>query len=321
MNLITGCAGFIGFHLAKKLLIKKKTVIGIDSLDSYYSKDLKFTRLRILKKFKNFHFKKIDLKNFKLTYNFIKKKKINCIFHLAAQPGVRVSHKNPINTLNQNIISFINVIEIARIKNVKKFIYASSSSVYGETKVYPFTENDNKNTPISVYGASKFCNEILAKSYSKNFKMKCFGLRFFTVYGPYGRPDMAYYNFLDSLRNNKPIKVFNRGIMKRDFTYIDDVINGIIEVYNLKGKNKYEVLNIGKGKPDNLMDMINQLQKYYKKKFKIKYTNSIPNGDIKKTFSNTQKAKKLINWYPKTNLAEGIKNFVQWYKIYYGIKR
>ena len=209
---------------------------------------------------------------------------------------------------------------MARIKKVKKFIYASSSSVYGDTKIFPFNEKDTKNIPVSVYGATKLSNEILAKSYSKNFKLKTIGLRFFTVYGPYGRPDMAYYSFLEDLIKDKKIKVFNNGIMQRDFTYIDDVIDGIIKVIKIKFKDNHEVLNIGKGKPDNLMDLINNIEKSFKKNFKIDFVQNIPIGDIKKTFSNTKKAKKLINWKPKVGLEEGIKRFVKWYKINYGIK-
>ncbi len=320
MILVTGCAGFIGFHLSIKLLKKNIKVIGIDSLNDYYSKKLKLKRLSILKKNSNFYFSKIDLKNYYNLNSFLKKKKIDKIIHLAAQPGVRVSVKKPFNTLKQNINAFINILEIARSKKVKKFLYASSSSIYGETKIYPFNEDDKENEPISVYGSSKLTNEILSSSYARNFKIKCIGLRFFTVYGPLGRPDMAYYSFLDNLRKNKPITVFNKGLMKRDFTYIDDVVTGIINLMNLKLKENHLVLNIGKGKSDNLMDLVNLLQNNYNKKFKILYSKKIPIGDIKKTFSNTKKAKKFINWKPKVNLKEGIKKFVDWYKIHHGIK-
>ena len=319
MILVTGCAGFIGFHLSQRLLKKNLKIIGIDSIDDYYSKNLKFKRLNLLKKSKKFIFKKIDLKNFNQTYQFVKKKKIDFIIHLAAQPGVRVSLKKPFVTLNQNLILFINILEIARLKKVKKIIYASSSSVYGDSKIYPFKEDDHENVPTSVYGATKLSNEIIARSYSRNFKMKCVGVRFFTVYGPYGRPDMAYYSFLENLRNNQKINVFNKGRMKRDFTYIDDVINGIIAIYKKKMKEYHTVLNIGKGKPDHLMDLVKLIEKNYGKKFKINYSNNIPQGDIKRTFSNTKKAKKLINWHPKTNLHEGIKKFIEWYKTEYDV--
>ena len=317
--LITGCAGFIGFHLTKNFLEKKFKIIGIDSLNNYYSKNLKMKRLNILRRFKNFDFKKIDLKNYDKVNSFLNRKEIDLIIHLAAQPGVRVSFMKPFNTLQQNISTFSNIIEIARIKKVKKFIYASSSSVYGDTKIYPFVENDKENKPISVYGSTKLSNEIIASCYSKNFQISCVGLRFFTVYGPYGRPDMAYYSFLNNLKKNIPINVFNRGIMKRDFTYIDDVIEAIIKVSKTNIKNNHVILNIGKGKPDHLMDLVKLIEKNYGKKFKINYSNNIPQGDIKRTFSNTKKAKKLINWHPKTNLHEGIKKFIEWYKTEYDV--
>ena len=315
MIIITGCAGFIGFHLTKNLLDKNKKIIGIDIIDKYNDPQKKKDRLKILNKYKNFKFLKIDLNRYDLIYSKLKNYKIELIIHLAAQPGVRISIKKPHNTLKQNLIPFINVLEIARIKKVKKFLFASSSSIYGDTKIYPFVEKDTQNMPVSVYGATKLSNEIIASSYSKNFNMKTIGLRFFTVYGPYGRPDMAYYSFLDALKKNKIIKVFNKGNMLRDFTYVDDVVKGITSLINLKMKKNHDVINIGKGKPDQLMKLIKLLEFNYKKKFKIEYTKNIPNGDIKKTFSNVNKAKQLIKWSPKVNLDEGIRKFVNWYKL------
>ncbi len=320
MILVTGCSGFIGFHLAKKLLEKKKSILGIDIIDNYYSKSKKIQRLNIIKKFDNFNFLKVDLNNFDKLRKIINKYPIDTIIHLAAQPGVRISLSNPFNTLKQNLTAFINVLEIARLKKVKKFIYASSSSVYGNSKIYPFNEQDFENIPVSVYGSTKLSNEIIADAYSRNFNINSIGLRFFTVYGPHGRPDMAYYSFLDNLRKNLPIQVFNKGNMMRDFTYIDDVVLGIVKVIKTKFKKKHEILNIGKGKPDKLMDLIKYLEKFYKKKFKIKFTKNIPIGDIKNTFSNTSKAKKIIKWIPKVNLENGIEKFVKWYKLDNGIK-
>ena len=315
MIVVTGCAGFIGFHLTKNLLEKNKKVIGIDIIDKYYDPKKKKDRLKILNKYKNFKFFKIDLNKYDLIYSKLKNYKIQLIIHLAAQPGVRISIKNPHNTLKQNLVPFINILEIARIKKVKKFLFASSSSIYGDTKTYPFVEKDTQNVPVSVYGATKLSNEIIASSYSKNFNMKTIALRFFTVYGPYGRPDMAYYSFLDDLKKNKKIKVFNKGNMLRDFTYVDDVVTGITSLINFNMKKNHDVINIGKGKPDQLMELIKLIEVNYKKKFKIEYTKNIPNGDIKKTFSNVNKAKKLIKWKPKVNLDEGIKRFVNWYKL------
>ena len=315
MIVVTGCAGFIGFHLTKNLLEKNKKVIGIDIIDKYYDPKKKKDRLKILNKYKNFKFFKIDLNKYDLIYSKIKNYKVELIIHLAAQPGVRISIKKPHNTLKQNLVPFINILEIARLKRVKKFLFASSSSIYGDTKIYPFVEKDNQNVPVSVYGATKLSNEIIASSYSKNFNIKTIALRFFTVYGPYGRPDMAYYSFLDDLKKNKKIRVFNKGDMMRDFMYIDDVIKGIISLISFKMKKNHDVINIGKGKPDQLMELIKLIEVNYKKKFKIEYTKNIPNGDIKKTFSNVNKAKKLIKWKPKVNLDEGIKRFVNWYKL------
>ena len=313
--LITGSSGFIGFHVCKYFLERKIKVIGIDNHNNYYDKNLKFKRCKRLSNYKNFKFVKLDIKNQRNVLKTLKMYKPKTIIHLAAQPGVRISIKKPHNTLNQNLIPFINILELARIKNVKKFIYASSSSVYGDTKTFPFIEKDVNNVPVSVYGASKLSNEIIAHSYSKNFKLKSIGLRFFTVYGPYGRPDMAYYSFLENLKKNKIIKVFNKGKMKRDFTYIDDVVDGILKVIQKKFKNFHEILNIGKGKPDELMSLISLLEKSSDKKFKIKFINNIPLGDIKKTFANVDKAKKNIVWKPKTSLKTGIKKFVDWHNI------
>ena len=320
MILITGCAGFIGFHLACKLLKQKNEVLGIDNFSIYYDKNLKKKRLKILKSFNNFTFLKQDLKNFRDLKIKLKKKKIETLIHLAAQPGVRISIKNPHNTLVQNLNTFSNIIEIVRTLNIKKFLYASSSSVYGDTKTFPFTESDKSNIPVSVYGATKLCNEVIAESYVRNFNIQAIGLRFFTVYGPFGTPDMAYFSFMNDLKNNKKITVFNKGDMLRDFTYIDDIILGIEKLISSKKKFKHTVINLGKGKPDKLFDLINNIEKFSKKKFSIYFTNAIPNGDIKKTFANTNKAKNLIKWKPKTNLKQGLSKFIKWYFDYHEVK-
>jgi UDP-glucuronate 4-epimerase len=318
MILITGCSGFIGYHLSKYFLEKKIKVVGIDNLNSYYDRNLKILRLKELKKFKYFKFLKKDLTNFKDIYKSIRVNVFKSIIHLAAQPGVRYSFNHPKNTLFNNLNSFVNIIEIARLINCKKFIYASSSSVYGNVKKFPFNENDLSIKPISVYGASKLSNEIIADVYSKNFNLNCFGLRFFTVYGPYGRPDMAYYNFaLKNLRNSK-IELYNNAKMHRDFTYIDDVIAAIIKIIDKKDLPKgHYVLNVGKGKPDKLIDLVNFLQSNLKNKFNVNYKNFIPKGDIKKTYSNNSKIKKLLKWSPEISLDQGIERFVNWFKKYY----
>ena len=317
MILVTGCAGFIGFHLVNDLVSKKYKVIGIDNINSYYDKQLKIDRINILNKFKNFIFLKKDLSNFDQLKKSLKKFKFNFIIHLAAQPGVRFSLDNPYVTLSNNLIPFINILEIARIRKVEKFIYASSSSVYGDAKIFPFSESDKNIDPISIYGASKFSNEILAKSYSRNFSLQCVGLRFFTVYGPFGRPDMAYYKFSKLNKENKVVNIYNNGNMFRDFTYVTDIISAINKVIKIKIKEKNLILNIGKGKPNKLIELIKLLEKYQKKKINKRYINNIPKGDIKKTFSNNSKIRKLIKWEPNVTLKEGIKKFIYWFERYY----
>ena len=315
MILVTGCAGFVGYHLSTYLLKKKEKIIGIDNLNQYYDKNLKILRLKNLKKFKNFIFFNNDLTNYKSVYNNVKKYRLDFILHFAAQPGVRYSFKNPNITLFNNLNSFNNTIEIARQKKVKKFIYASSSSVYGSVKKLPFSESDMSIKPISVYGASKFSNEIIADVYSKNFNLNCFGLRFFTIYGPYGRPDMAYYNFLLKHLQKKKIQLYNNAKMCRDFTYIDDVITAIDKIIHKKNlSNGHHLFNIGKGKPDNLTDLVNILQNTLKIKFNISYRDFVPTGDIKKTYSDNRKIQKLLNWSPKISLNDGIKKFIDWFK-------
>ena len=315
MILITGCAGFIGYHLALCLLKKNKKILGIDNLNSYYDKGLKIDRLKHLKKFTNFKFYNLDLTDFKKTNKNLKKNFFSTIVHLAAQPGVRYSYLNPRLTLYNNLNSFNNIIEISRLKNIKKFIYASSSSVYGEVKKIPFSENDMSIKPISIYGASKFSNEIIASAYSRNYKLNCFGLRFFTVYGPYGRPDMAYYSFAMNNLKNEKIELYNNGNMLRDFTYVDDVVAAIIKIIYIKSlSNSNHIFNVGKGKPDKLKDLVFSLEKRLKNKFKIYYKKFIPKGDIKKTYSDNTKIKRVLKWSPKVSLDKGIEKFVDWLK-------
>ena len=318
MILITGCSGFVGYHLCHHLLKNNERIIGIDNLNSYYDQKLKILRLKNIKNYKNFKFFKKDINKFNDVNKLLKKYKFKVIIHLAAQPGVRYSFNQPNKTLHNNLNSFNSIIEIARLKKVKKFIYASSSSVYGDVKKFPFTEDDYSIRPISVYGASKLSNEIVADVYSKNFKLNCVGLRFFTVYGPCGRPDMAYYNFALKNSRDQEIELYNNAKMLRDFTYIDDVIAAIVKIVYKKNLPKgHHVINVGKGKPDKLIELVNFLQRNLKKKFNIKYKNFIPRGDITKTYSNNRKIKKLLKWSPKINLEEGIERFVSWFKKYH----
>jgi|688.fasta_scaffold295217_1 UDP-glucuronate 4-epimerase len=318
MILVTGCAGFIGYNLALKLLNQNYKIIGVDNINNYYDRKIKEARLKNLKKFKNFIFLKKNICNFYSLFKSLKKFKFSVVIHLAAQPGVRYSFLSPNKTLFNNLNSFNNIIEIARLRNIKKFVYASSSSVYGEVKKMPFTENDNFIKPLSIYGGSKLSNEIVADVYSRNYNLNCIGLRFFTVYGPFGRPDMAYYSF--SLKNlqNKKIKLFNNSRMLRDFTYIDDVILAIEKIIKRKKfENNHEILNVGKGHPDKLIDLVLNLQKNLKKKFKILNINSIPKGDLQKTYSSNIKIKKLLNWEPNISLEKGVKLFVDWFLNFY----
>jgi UDP-glucuronate 4-epimerase len=318
MILITGCSGFVGYHLCHHLLKNNERIVGIDNLNSYYDQKLKILRLKNIKNYKNFKFFKKDINKFNDVNKLLKKYKFKVIIHLAAQPGVRYSFNQPNKTLHNNLNSFNSIIEIARLKKVKKFIYASSSSVYGDVKKFPFTEDDYSIRPISVYGASKLSNEIVADVYSKNFNLNCVGLRFFTVYGPYGRPDMAYYNFALKNSRDQEIELYNNAKMLRDFTYIDDVIAAIVKIVYTKNLLKgHQVINVGKGKPDKLIELVNFLQRNLKKKFNIKYKNFIPRGDIKKTYSNNRKIKKILKWSPKINLEEGIEKFVSWFKKYH----
>ena len=244
--LITGAAGFIGYHLCKSLLEESCQILGIDNLNEYYDKNIKINRLEILKSYKNFKFEKVDIsKREEITTPF-NNFKPNKVINLAAQAGVRYSLKNPYAYIDSNIVGFINIIELCCQNDVSGFIYASSSSVYGSNKKLPFSENDNTNNPISLYAASKKSNELIAHSYSYSYGLHTTGLRFFTVYGPWGRPDMAYYIFTKKILNEEPIIVFNNGNMKRDFTFIDDIILGTKAA--IKKNYKCEIFNLGNNK-------------------------------------------------------------------------
>ncbi len=315
--LVTGCAGFIGFHLCKKLsLDKKNTIFGIDNLNTYYDIDLKLNRLKILKKnTKNFIFKKIDLLNNSKLNNLFKKNKFDVVINLAAQAGVRYSINNPRTYLENNVIGFFNIIEVSRIYKIKHFIYASTSSVYGLNNKFPLKEDYNTDKPISFYAATKKNNETIAYSYSHIYKLKTTGLRFFTVYGPYGRPDMALFKFTSNILKGKSIDVYNYGRMFRDFTYVDDVVDGISIVIGNKinPKTPYQIFNIGSNKPTSLRKFIYHLEKELKLKAKVKLK-SLQKGDVIKTHASISK---LQGFKPSTSLSQGIINFINWYKKYY----
>ena len=328
---ITGAAGFIGFHAAKKFLNKGIKVHGFDSMNNYYDPNLKKNRLNILKKYKNFSFTKGLLENQKILNQSVLKFKPTIIIHLAAQAGVRYSIVNPDVYLNSNIFGTFNIIKIAQKIKVKHLIIGSSSSVYGANKKIPFQEIDRSDHQISFYAATKKSTENLAHSYSSLWKLPITMLRFFTVYGPYGRPDMAYFKFTKNILKGKKIDIFNRGKMYRDYTYIDDITDGIYKLLNkapsLNSKKKFKndslssvapfrILNIGNTKKVYLLDFINTLEKELGKKIKKNYM-PMQKGDVHSTLSDSSLLKRITGYNPKTNYKTGIKKFIKWYLNYY----
>ena len=318
---ITGVCGFVGFNLAKRLVeFSKYKVQGIDNLNNYYNRKLKDDRLKNLLLFKNFKFDKIDILHKKKLLKVLKKFKPQIIIHLAAQPGVRYSFIDPDSYIKNNILGFYNMIEISKkIDEIKMFFYASSSSVYSENKRI-FSENEKLYKPNSLYGLTKKFNEDLAEYYSNYVKYKFIGLRFFSLYGPWGRTDMAYFKFTDFLYQNKKIKIFNYGKNTRDMTYIDDVTNAILMLINKKNKKKHDILNIGNQNPVTTKKLLNLISKYNNIKPRIKLEKKLKFENTA-TFSNTKKLKNLIGIVPKTNITKGIKLFSNWYKNYNGIKK
>ena len=317
--LITGCAGFIGFHLAKRLCKMKHKVYGIDNLNNYYDIKIKKDRLKILKKNKLFSFTKVDLKNKKKLEKFFRRLKLDLIINLAAQAGVRYSIKFPQQYFDSNIIGFFNLIELARKFKIKKVISASTSSVYGKNKKMPFREDERVDNIIQFYAASKRSNEIFGDIYSKIYNMNFIFLRFFTVYGPWGRPDMSLASFVSNIIKRKKIDVFNYGNHQRDFTYIDDIVDGIIKSSQKKIKNKFEIFNLGNGKKIKLMQYIKIIENKLGIKAKINLK-KLQTGDVKGTLSNITKAKKELKYNPKIKIEEGIDNYIKWYKKYYKIQ-
>ena len=321
-TLITGSAGFIGYHLASSLIKRNKYVIGIDNLNNYYSVKLKKDRIKDLKKIKKkyFIFHKIDLSNKKKIENLFKKYQITEVINLAAQAGVRYSILNPEKYLKSNIIGFHNLISCSIKAKVKIFIYASTSSVYGKITRTPFNENLNCNNPIQLYAVTKLTNELIAHAYSHLYNFLTIGLRFFTVYGPWGRPDMALFKFVDAMKKKKKIDVFNYGKHYRDFTYIDDVIKAIFSIKtNFRKKFKrtnYEIYNIGNNKPVFLKNYINEIEKNLKIKARINYL-PLQQGDIFKTQADTKKLRNHFNYKSKTDYKKGIKKFVDWHNNYF----
>jgi UDP-glucuronate 4-epimerase len=345
--LITGTAGFIGFHLACKLIGRGFDIVGIDNINDYYDPELKFARLaecgipkaevswhREIRstKYQNYRFIRMNLESKGELMSLCHREQFDAIVHLAAQAGVRYSILNPDAYAQSNLVSFLNILEVSRHNPVTHLVYASSSSVYGLNASMPFSAHDNVDHPVSLYAASKKANELMAHTYSHLYKIPTSGLRFFTVYGPWGRPDMAYFSFAENILSGKTIQVFNNGKMKRDFTYIDDIVNGIISVLESPAKPNpnwdaqhpdpssstapYRIFNIGNNEPVELMDFIGEIEKSLGKKANMEYKEMQP-GDVVATWANIDDLMTEFNYQPSTSISEGIAKFATWYKSYY----
>lgn len=326
--LVTGALGFIGYHLTEKLLAEGYEVVGIDVINSYYDIRLKYAKLPVLgigadtiwpnvvhqsSKHPNFKFSKVDISDRYYLEKLFDEEKFDTVCNLAAQAGVQYSIANPHTYISNNITGFVNIIDACRHHGVKHFVYASSSSVYGDRDDVPFRETDNVDNPISLYAASKKSNELMAHSYSHLFNLKTTGLRFFTVYGPWGRPDMAPYIFVKNILEGNQITVFNKGNLERDFTYVLDIVDGVFRVIDGNPDNNlYEVYNIGNSNPVNLNDFIHTIEKAVGKKAIIKYM-PLREGDVKRTYSDVTKLRNDYGYEPKVNIEEGIGKFVEWY--------
>jgi len=331
--LVTGAAGFIGFHTCLKLVSQGHEVYGIDNINDYYDPKLKFDRLNELgfnqaesklfkneiqsAKFNSLRFSRIDLVDHESIDNLFKQEQFEVVCNLAAQAGVRYSIENPKAYIDSNISGFLNILEGCRNHKVKHLVYASSSSVYGENKKVPFETTDNVDHPISLYAATKKSNELMAHTYGHLYGFKTTGLRFFTVYGPWGRPDMAYYLFAEAIFNNKPIKVFNNGKMERDFTYIDDIVNGVTKIIqkNIYKREHYKIYNIGNSKTESLQDFITTIEEAIGKDA-IKEMYPMQQGDVPKTFADVNELIKDYEYSPSTDIKSGIENFMNWFLNY-----
>ena len=335
--LITGSAGFIGYHLSRKLIELGYNIVGIDNLNSYYDINLKKARIEQLQKYsleEKTDFKLIvgDLCDKETLKDTFRKTTPSKVIHLAAQAGVRFSIEKPSEYINSNIFGFLNILELCKDFSIEHLIYASSSSVYGGNQNLPFNEKDNVDHPVSIYASTKKSNELMAHSYSHLFDLPTTGLRFFTVYGPWGRPDMAFFRFTKLILNNEPIQIFNNGNMSRDFTYVDDVVEAIYRIINKIPKKQndfnfhkpdpsiswapFKIFNVGNSSPTKLMKYINALEKALGKQAKKQFMPMQP-GDVAKTLANTDSLEKWINYKPDTTIEEGIEKFVEWYIDFY----
>jgi UDP-glucuronate 4-epimerase len=330
--LVTGVAGFIGHHLALRLLARGDSVVGIDNLNDYYDVKLKENRLKRFPTDAKFSFRKLDITDRAAVQALFEEQKFDAVVNLAAQAGVRYSITNPHAYIDANIVGFINLIEGARHTSVKHFVFASSSSVYGANTRLPLSEDDNVDHPLSLYAATKKANELMAHSYANLFQLPCTGLRFFTVYGPWGRPDMALFKFTKAILADEPIQVFNHGNMIRDFTYIDDIVEGVMRVVDATAKPDptwsgdkpnpaisyapYRIFNIGNNNPIQLMRYINALEDCLGKKAKMDMLPMQP-GDVPATAADVSRLQNAVDFRPRTEVETGIAKFVDWYRSYY----
>ena len=314
--LVTGSSGFIGYHLSKLLLNNNCKVVGLDNHNSYYDIKLKKNRNSLLLKHKNFKFYKVDLQDSKKLETIFKNHKIKCVINLAAQAGVRYSLINPKAYIDSNINGFFNILDLSNKYKVKKFIYASTSSIYGKQNKFPLKENFKTDNPIQLYAATKKSNEVMATAYSNLYKIKTVGLRFFTVYGPWGRPDMALFKFTKNIIEGKKINLFNKGNHIRDFTYIDDIVEAIFKLIVKKNFPKQKIYNVGNGKKIPLRKYIKLIEKKLKKKSK-KNLLPLQKGDVIKTHADITYLKKDIKFKPYRDVEYGINKFVDWYLSYY----
>lgn len=333
--LITGAAGFIGFHLSKLLAQEGHTVTGIDTLNNYYDVNLKMDRLDVLRQYPNFSFQSISICDKDNLDELFERKRFDLVINLAAQAGVRYSIDKPYKYIDSNLIGFINVLEACRTYPVKHLIFASSSSVYGANRQIPFSTDQSTDHPLSLYAATKKANEMMAHSYAAMYKIPCTGLRFFTVYGPYGRPDMAYFSFTKDIIEGRPIRIFNEGKMMRDFTYVDDITTtikllvskppvakpGAVDAVNLSPADSYapyHIYNIGNNQPVSLMHFVEVLEELTGKQA-IKEFHPMQKGDMEQTYADIDDLSNTVGYTPHTDIRKGLSEFVQWYKAYYKV--
>jgi len=323
--LVTGCAGFVGFHVSRRLLASGRKVLGIDNLNQFYNEGLKDARLQILKKTNGFEFVQGDISDLGCVQDVFARHDFGPVIHLAAQAGVRYSLENPHLYVQSNLVGFVNLLESAYRKKTPHFVFASSSSVYGANKKVPFSEKDNVDHPVSLYAATKKSNELMAHVYAHLYRLPLTGLRFFTVYGPWGRPDMALFKFVKSIIEGKPIEVFNHGKMLRDFTYIDDIVEGVVRIMEIPPaadgaelNAPYRLYNIGNNQPVELTKLIAVLEEKLGKKAVQKFLPMQP-GDVPTTYADIDELSRVAGYRPHTPIDVGVERFVQWYREYYRV--